>query len=127
MDAIQDAAAPKPDVQRGATVFKLVAPQKLGAGDRDRFKPSGANEVELLIPPVPGPENSGKGAAPAPAAPRPVVVAAAVPQADDERVVSKIQELLRVQQRAKELEEENRNLVKMVARLQGELDALKAK
>ncbi len=127
---MQNEPSAKSDVQRGATVFKLVAPQMPGGSQDSRFKPAGINEVELLVPPVPGPDTSGKpvtGIA-APPPPTGMVVAAAAAGLDDERrIIAKIEDLLRIERRAKELEEENRNLLKMVARLQAENDALKVK
>lgn len=117
----------KPDVQ-GATVFKLVAAAMPSSGQDTRFKPAGVNEVDLIIPPVPGPDTSGKTAAP-PAVPPPptAAVAAPAPDDDDQRIRAKIEELLKTGRRAKELEEENRNLLKMVARLQAENDTLRTK
>jgi len=128
MEPIEKDSAPKPEVQ-GPSVFKLVAPNFPGGRD-GRFKPAGMNEVGLNIPPEPGPKpeaNEGKpvtGLKPPP--PDPVPMAAMMPE-DDQKVMARMESLLKIDLRVKELEEENRNLVKMVARLQAENAALKAK
>lgn len=49
-----------------------------------------------------------------------------IPESDERRIMLKIEELLKNEARIVEVEEENRVLIRMVARLQAENDALKA-
>jgi hypothetical protein len=109
-----------------ATAFKLVAPPH---PQDKRFKPSGDIQVplavqrDLLTPPPVGADTT---------TPPPPPVKQESPKAvhrengaDDAQVLARIERMMRAEQRARDLEEENRVLTKTIARLQAEVDRLK--
>lgn len=113
-------------------VFKLVPPLR---DDSSRFKPASPAEVTIVPPQQPTPTEFGhlgisaKASAAAPPLPPvpPVATGAPSPEDDEAKIMARMQKLLKSEHRTKDLEEENRVLVRTIARLQAENDALKAK
>lgn len=109
-----------------ATAFKLVAPPH---PQDKRFKPSGDIQVplamqrDLLTPPSPG--DAVPVPPPSAVKPEPVKVESPQKSADDALVLARIERMMKAEQRARDLEEENRVLTKTIARLQAEVDRLK--
>jgi hypothetical protein len=129
---LADGQEPTPDggfFKAPATAFKLVAPPH---PQDKRFKPSGdikvplAMQRDLLTPAEPSSPVPSPVPPPVQAKPEPVkVVAHQEKSADDAQVLDRIRRMMRAEQRARELEEENRVLTKTIARLQAEVDRLK--
>lgn len=112
-------------------VFKLIPPTQISD---TKFKPAGINEVAIAPPQQPTPTEFGhlgmgaKAAAAAPPLPPvpPVATAAPSPEDDDAKIMARMQRLLKNEHRVKDLEEENRALVRTIARLQAENEALRS-
>lgn len=110
------------------SAFKLVPPPH---PQDKRFRPEGIVQIRLNAPKdvmnQAQPEAAVQTPPKAVELPR-VVAEPEKPQAknaDDAQVLARIERMMKAEQRARDLEEENRVLTKTIARLQAEVDRLK--